>query len=196
MPERGSVTWDMSSGWGGRLLGAFACKKVTKYIGTDPSTETINGLHKMAGELLPMAQQQGRDLEVELHQLGSEVFVPEPSSVDLCFSSPPYFDTEKYSTEPTQSYIKFPTADSWLAEFMGQTLRNCYIGLKPDGILAINIADVAGCPDLSRRFVEFAENNGWKLMDTLRLSLSKMMGAKHKHNGTHKYEPIFVFKKN
>lgn len=195
LPEQGGVTWDMSSGWGGRLLGAIACPRVLKYIGTDPSTETINGLRKMAGELLPMAQQMGRKLEVELHQLGSEVYVPEPNSLDLCFTSPPYFDTEKYSDEPTQSYIQFPNADAWLTEFMGQTLRNCHIGLKPDGILAINIADVAGHPDLSRKFVEFAENNGWRLVETLHLSLSKMIGAKHKYNGTHKYEPIFVFKK-
>src|SRR5277367_1552389 len=33
MPEAGGVTWDMSSGWGGRLLGAFACDRITKYIG-------------------------------------------------------------------------------------------------------------------------------------------------------------------
>jgi hypothetical protein len=88
LPENG-VTWDMSSGWGGRLLGAIACRRVLKYIGTDPSTETINGLRKMAGELLPMAQQQGRNLEVELHRLGSEVFVPDEHKTELGIAASP-----------------------------------------------------------------------------------------------------------
>lgn len=42
--------------------------------------------------------------------------------------------------------------------------------------------------------MEFAEGKGWKLVEKLDLSLSSMMGTKQKHNGTHKYEPIFVFK--
>jgi hypothetical protein len=47
LPEKGGVTWDMSCGWGGRLAGAIACRKVHTYIGCDPSTQTFQGLEQM-----------------------------------------------------------------------------------------------------------------------------------------------------
>src|SRR5208282_1366042 len=83
LPESGGVCWDMSAGFGGRLLGAFACDHVDRYVGTDPSTYAMDGLREMADELVPMAEQFGRrTLEIELHKTGSEVFVPDRSSLD------------------------------------------------------------------------------------------------------------------
>lgn len=150
----------------------------------------------MANELVPMAEQFGRrTLEVELHQTGSEDFVSERNSLDLCFTSPPYFGWERYSDAPSQSHRKFPTQESWLHGFIGATLRNCARGLKRDGILAINIASVAAFPDLAKVFVRFAEDNGWRLVETLQLQLSKMVGLKHIGRSAFKSEPIFVFKK-
>lgn len=198
MPENGGVTWDMSSGWGGRLLGAMACHKVKRYIGCDPSTETWKGLVRMKLELLQSAMLIRRDdPKVDLFRLGSETKemrdkLPK-GGVDLCWTSPPYFSTEVYSDEPTQSCIKFPTKDAWLTGFMGQTLDNCAYCLKPGGVLAINIADVRSYPDLSQRLVEYAESKGWKLVETLRYAVSSMMGTKHKHDGKPKSEPIYVF---
>jgi len=196
LPERGGVVWDMSAGFGGRLLGSFACDRVEKYIGTDPSTHAIDGLREMADELVPMAEQLGRrTLEVELHKTGSEDFAPNRNSFDLCFTSPPYFGWEQYSHEPAQSHKRFPTQDSWLHGFIGATLRNCAHGLKRNGILAINIASVAAFPNLANIFLRFAEENGWRLIETLQLQLSKMVGLKHLGKGMFKTEPIFVFKK-
>jgi len=196
LPENGGVVWDMSAGFGGRLLGALACDHVEKYIGTDPASHTIDGLREMAQELVPMAEQFGRrTLEVELHRVGSEDFVPVRNSLELAFSSPSYFGWEQYSNEPTQSHIKFPTQDEWLHGFIGATLRNCAQGLKRTGILAINIASVAAYPNLARVFLRYAENNGWRLVETLHLQLSKMVGLKHIGTSAFKSEPIFVFRK-
>ncbi len=187
----------MSGGFGGRLLGALACDRVDRYIGTDPSTYAIDGLREMAGELVPMAEHLGRrTLEVELHQVGSEDFVPERNSLDMCFTSPPFGPGhEKYSDEPSQSYKKFPAQREWLHGFVGATLRNCAHGLKKNGILAINIASVAAYPNLARVFLRYAEDNGWRLIETLHLQLSKMVGLKHLGNGAFKTEPVFVFRK-
>lgn len=196
LPEDGGVVWDMCSGFGGRLLGALACDRVDRYVGTDPSTSAIDGLREMADELVPMAEQFGRrTLEIELHKIGSEDFVPERNSLGCAFSSPSYFGWEKYSDEPTQSHRKFPTQHEWLDGFIGATLRNCAHGLKRNGILAINIASVAAYPNLATAFVKFAEENGWRLIETLHLQLSKMVGLKHIGKGAFKTEPIFVFKK-
>jgi hypothetical protein len=196
LPESGGVVWDMSAGFGGRLLGALACDKVDLYIGTDPSTHAMDGLREMADELVPMAEQFGRrTLEVELHQVGSEDFVPGRYSLDLAFTSPPYAGWERYSDEPSQSHRKFLTQDEWLRGFIGATLRNCAHGLRRSGILAINIASVAAYPNLATVFLRYAKDNGWSLIETLHLQLSKMVGLKHIGKSPFKTEPIFVFRK-
>jgi len=99
------IVWDMSSGWGGRLFGFFASNCV-KYIGTEPSIKTFQGLQKLKNDFSLK--------NVELYNIGSEVYHPKENSLDLCFTSPPYFDTEKYSDELTQSYIKFNTKEKWV----------------------------------------------------------------------------------
>lgn len=197
LPDRGGVVFDPCAGFGGRLCGALACDRVDRYIGTDPSTYAIDGLREMAGELVPMAEQLGRrTLAVELHKVGSEDFVPERNLLDICFTSPPFGPGhEKYCDEPSQSYKKFPSQREWLHGFIGATLRNCAHGLKRSGVLAINIASVAAYPNLARVFLRYAEDNGWRLIETLRLQLSKMVGLKHVGKSAFKSEPVYVFKK-
>jgi hypothetical protein len=144
LPKESGVVWDMSAGFGGRLLGALACDRVDRYIGTDPSTYAMDGVREMAEELVLMAAQLGRrTLDVELHQVGSEDFVPKRNSLDLCFTSPPYFGWERYSDAPSQSHKKLPTQHEWLHGFVGATLCNSAHGLKRNGILAVNIASVS-----------------------------------------------------
>lgn len=197
LPESGGVVWDMSAGFGGRLLGALACDRVDRYVGTDPSTYAMDGLREMAAEVVSMAERFGRrTLEVKLHKVGSEDFLPERNSLQLCFSSPPFGPGhEVYSDEASQSFKKFPTQHDWLHGFVGTTLRNCAHGLKRNGILAINIASVAAFPNLAKVFVRFAEDHGWRLVETLQLQLSKMIGLKHIGKSAFKSEPVFVFKK-
>ena len=89
------VVWDMSCGWGGRLVG-FLSSNCKTYIGTEPSSKTFDGLIQLNKDL----NIYGKD--VQIHKLGSEIFRPEKETLDLCFTSPPYFDTEKYSDEETQ----------------------------------------------------------------------------------------------
>ncbi len=164
LPKEGGTTWDMSMGWGGRLLGAVACHKVKKYIACDPATQTFAGLVQMDADIKRLLPE--RQLETELHLLGSETQEMrdklQPNSVDLCFSSGPYFDCEKYSDEPTQSYLKFPTPEAWLAGFVGQTLDNCAYCLRDGGTLAVNLADVDSYPNLTREFVRYAKSHGWR----------------------------------
>ena len=67
------VTWDMSCGWGGRLLGALMSKRIHTYIGTDPSILTYRGLGKMRDDFSYLGK------KVELHCLGSEAYLPQPN---------------------------------------------------------------------------------------------------------------------
>lgn len=159
------VVWDMSCGHGGRLLGALS-SPVAKYIGTDPSTPTMNGLLHLIKDLGGLSPTQ-----IELHQCGSEVFIPsEP--VDFCFTSPPYFNTERYTNEPTQSWKNFPTLEAWLKGFLRKTIRNCGYCLKPSGILALNVSEY-----LEEAVEAVCNKEGFYKIDKLYLLLSKMPGS-------------------
>lgn len=176
------AVWDMSSGFGGRLLGAIVSDRVTKYIGCDPSIKTMTGLRSIAKEF-------GGGKTIELHEVGSEDFSPEEESVSLCFTSPPYFDTELYADEPTQSAIRFRSASAWRDGFLKKTLRNAYGALIPGGRLVINIADVKSYPTLVFDCEAIAHDIGFVQEDGLRLALSSIT------KGGFKYEPVLIFKK-
>jgi hypothetical protein len=176
------VVWDMSCGWGGRLLGFLAASNTKHYIGTEPSTRTYKGLLQMSKEFSYINK------KVDIYKQGSEDSVF-GESLDLCFTSPPYFDTEKYSDESTQSYIKYPTQDEWVNGFLRKTIENCYTGLKEGGYMLYNIANTPKYKFIEEQTVKISKELGFAQEDTLQLTLSSVMGAGYK------YEPIFVFRK-
>ena len=177
------VVYDSSCGWGGRLIGALASNTIKHYIGVDPSSKTYQGLLQIKKDFIHLGK------KVEIYMKGSENFIPKEDSLDLVFTSPPYFDTEKYSDEPTQSYIKFPTPDLWIDGFLFNTFKNAYFGLKKGGYMAINIADTPRYNFIEEKTIEKAEFLGFSLVDTIQLSLSSISGAGEK------IEPIFIFQK-
>lgn len=192
------TVWDMSSGFGGRLLG-FIVSNAKKYIGTEPSTKTYNGLNELSHdykEIYPKCssvdlffnQIYKPSKEIEIYKIGSEDYIPDKESLDFCFTSPPYFDTEKYSDERTQSYKKYPDIDIWTECFLKKTFENCYRGLKQGKYMMINIANTKSYRDLEKRTVKTAIEVGFKLIDTQYYLLSSIS-----HKTKFKYEPIFVF---
>lgn len=179
--------WDMCGGYGGRLLGAWLSKSVKLYVTTEPCSETFNGLVKMSKDL------QASDKEYEIYKVGSEEFKTS-HSFDLCFTSPPYFNQEKYSYEPTQSYIKYPTYNLWIHGYLKLTIQNCYKYLKEDGKLVVNIANTKNAPTLENDFLIVAKDCGFVLMDKLFLELSAR--EHYSKDKEFKYEPVFVFEKD
>lgn len=176
------VVWDMSGGWGGRLLGAIA-SGVDKYIATEPSSEAYDGL-------IGIAKDFAGDMEYEIECCGSEEYLPDAETVDLCFTSPPYFDLEKYSDENTQSYIRYPTKDMWIKYYLKETFMNCHYGLKKYSVMIINIADIKG-NELEADMVKTAEEVGFRMVKKAKLALSNVnLRDKAKK---FKYEPIYIF---
>ena len=186
LPE-GGTTWDMSGGNGRRLLGAI--KSQINHIATEPASDTVKGLNEIIVDFGYISNIFRKIPHMEIVQKGSEDFLPDKESLDLCFTSPPYFNTEKYSDEETQSYIKFPTQDEWVEGFLRKTIQNCRYGLKPNRYMLINIADVKSFNHLEDTTVWIAEQEGFVLEDGYSLALSKIQGEGFK------YEPIFVFRK-
>jgi len=191
--EAGTV-WDPSMGYGGRLLGAIAAG--VNYIGTDPCTETYNGLVKIKEEY------GHKHLSYKLLKQGSEDYVPVPDSLDFVFTSPPYFGWEQYSDEDTQSFKKFPQEEMWKEKFLKKTIQNAFIGLKPGKHLALNVANTKQYKSFEEDTVQLALDVGFKQVDTWWLALAtQQKDSNQKREATKnfpsgkKYEPTFIFVK-
>jgi len=180
----GGRVLDFSSGFGGRLFGAFVSQKVKTYVGTDPSTKTYEGLIKIKDYL-----QTKIEKEVILHNQPFEDLELEDNSFDLAFSSPPYFNTEEYSYEDTQSFMKYDTKEKWRDGFLKPLVSNVHRYLKTDGYFIINIANVNSYKNLEEDLLEIAKEEGFNLVKTYKMNLSKLMSKGYK------YEPIYVFRK-
>lgn len=172
---------DFSSGFGGRLLGAISSKKVKSYTGTDPSKKTFDGLNNMVKNLehnciINIYNEPFEDLNLNY-------------KYDLSFSSPPYFNTEEYSEENTQSFIRYPNKDDWKEHFLQVLIEKNYNLLKNNGYFIINIANVKTYPSLEQDTLDICKKVGFKLIKTYKMSLSSLMSSGFK------YEPIFVFDK-
>lgn len=174
---------DMSSGFGGRLFG-FIISKAKNYIGLEPSQKTYTGLEEIK-------EDYGKDKNIELIKIGSEDYIPEKNSLDLCFTSPPYFNNEMYSDELTQSYIKYPDKNSWIEYFLKRTFENCYYGLKRDKFMLINIANVKSFKNLEAESIRVAKEVGFEYIDLMYYLQSSLS-----HKEKFKSEPIFIFKKS
>jgi hypothetical protein len=177
-PKNGSV-YDMSCGYGGRMMGAHIAGM--KYYGVEPCAATFQGLNKMQTDF---------NIDANIRQEGSEIggWLPD-NSVDMCFTSPPYFDCEKYSKEETQSYIKYPTKELWLKGFMRDTLNDCYRVTKPGGVIALNIQNVKTYKNLVADVIEMCGRAGIDYVMTWGLQLSRL------GKGGIKLEPILIFVK-
>ena len=193
---KGGTIYDFCSGFGGRMLGALSSKNNYRYVGTDPCTETMYHLHEL-GEYIEMVT--GREDSYELHCCGSEVFRGPANSIDFAFSSPPYFNLEVYSDEPTQCYNKFPKLEEWLEGYVRATIKNIYHMLKPGHFYAVNIADfkVGGGGEVAYvdEWKRISAEEGMPLFDTVYLGVTARAGSAEQAAGELKKENIMVFKK-
>lgn len=176
---------DFSAGWGGRLLGAMASD--IPYVGIDPHSLAVAGNRQMHRVI---EQVTGRSYTVTLVQacaedvLGRGLYRP-----DLIFTSPPYFDAEKYSDEPTQSYLRYPQQDQWFTEFLGVCLQGSYADLAPNGHLVLNVN-----PDMAAESREWASKVGFRELPAWQLLLSQHQFNKGSR-GLYRSEPVLVFQK-
>ena len=176
----GAMVWDMSMGYGGRILGAIISD--INYVGTDPAELTFKGLKEIKKDF-------GREnRHYFLNKCGSETFVPKENTLDFAFTSPPYFNWEQYGDEAGQSFNQYSGNEEWNNGFLRTTIQNAYIGLKKGKYMGLNVANIKSHKTFEDDTVRIAVEEGFEHTDTYKLQLSSQeSGAK--------YEPIFIFKK-
>jgi len=186
--------YDYSAGYGGRLLGIGSSNMNYNYTAVDPNTETVNYLQYFNSLI-----KQATGVEGTIVQSVSEDY--QPGDVDLAFSSPPYFNLEKYSDEPTQCMVNYTTLDEWFDGYVVPTMTNIHNGLNNDGVFATNIADYKTYGqkepvEVCERWVETAEKIGFKHTGTIKMMLNTRPGVGNdKLAGREKFEGVYVFTK-
>ena len=190
---------DTSSGFGGRLLGFFTAKNTSEYVGIDPNTADS------CNKFILYMSRYFTNKKAYVNKIGSEDFTIEnypqyENYFDISFTSPPYFDTEKYSDSDTQSYKKFNTYDAWVDGFYRNTIYNSCNALKLDGTFAINIFEKVD--NIKEYTEEFLNDCGFYIIKEDKYLLRVMSGTQKGEDGefytrkkdSYNYEPIWVAK--
>ncbi len=173
-----SMVLDFCAGWGGRLVGAMASKKVVSYTGIDIEFKTYSclcDLYKSIRDITGSTKEasfMNQDSIVGMNIFRDKMF-------DFCFTSPPYFDTEEYSNESQQSCIKYSNYNDWFNYYLIGSIKEA---IRISKKVAINIANTGGytiADDLRRWMgeedISFEENS-----------------LKIPFYGDNKFEPIFI----
>jgi 16S rRNA G966 N2-methylase RsmD len=125
---------DFSSGWGDRLCG-FLASDAESYMGIDPNEKLFSGYEEMYDSI-------AEEKEVEIINCCAEDADLPEETFDLVFTSPPYFNIERYTQENNQSWKKYRKIEVWLENFLFVALQKSWNSLINGGYLVINISDV------------------------------------------------------
>ena len=209
---------DTSCGWGDRLAGFYATPCTEFYVGCDPNTEVFETYKKQCIEyerLLggdPMITEDGNHFvctgtkSVEIWNLPSEDVNWEiyEDIFDFYFTSPPYYETERYAMEnpDTQSWSRYPDFDSWKHDFFFRVNGMIWKTLRDKAYMMINIIEpriqngkrLNLCDDMVDNILTF---HGANYLGKIGM---RMQARPHAIVNTAKnsvfVEPIWVFRKN
>ena len=212
---------DFSAGWGDRLAG-FYCGETTKsFVGIDPNS-TNHPNYKRQVEFYKKHQtffEEEKQVELICSPAEDVDYSEYENYFDTIFTSPPYFDVEKYSDEDTQSFKRYTTIDSWNENFLHKTIGKLIPTLKKGGILAVNIADVyhesvKGYVDITNAMNDYIKSKGLKYEGCIGMEMTKRFNSAGAGKGVSDYysedlkekakkteniafgEPIWIWKKN
>ena len=126
---------DPCAGWGGRMIGAASIPN-TYYVACEPSTETYCGLIKL-GDWLHKLQPT---FQYKIYNIPYEDFICD-EQFDIALTSPPYYNTEHYSEEETNSLNRYKSYDSWVDGFFKPLILNTVKCLNLNSVFILNIGD-------------------------------------------------------
>jgi hypothetical protein len=183
---------DFSSGYGGRMLGAMTSPLRYHYTGIEPNTLTYQALCAF-GDLIS----ETAGSEYQMHHTVSEEFVGDRDSIDFAFSSPPYFNLEMYSDEPTQCMHRYKTIDQWFQSYVEPTVKMLHGCLRSDAVYAVNINDYVVEKQsyaIVEPWINLSKKCGFQHVDTIHMRLAQRPGN-HQNTQRYKQESVYIFKK-
>jgi hypothetical protein len=185
----GERVLDFSAGYGGRLLGALSVER--HYTGIDPASAQVCGLRGMVKAV------SRSFANTQLIQGCSEDILPSwpKCSFSVVLSSPPYFNCERYSNEPTQSYMRYPSYDEWKNKFLSVVLVESFRVLEKGGHLLLNVANTSRFAIASDAEQICLQHFG-RPKRVLRMLMTKIPSARlRRPRSIYRWEPVYVFRK-
>lgn len=131
--DRNSKILDPCGGWGGRMLGASVVSDF--YYCFEPSTKTFSGLKN----LFSWIRKMNPSFTANIFMKPFEDAVIPKDCFDIALTSPPYYDTEKYTDEETNSLNRYKTFDSWCDGFYLPMIQKTLDSLKVGRYFILNI---------------------------------------------------------
>jgi hypothetical protein len=183
----GCSVLDPCMGYGGRLMGAY-CSSVSSYTGVDPNIVTLNGNAKLFYYLNKVFERN--NFCFNSYNVPFEEYSVEEGKYDLVFTSPPYFNLEKYSDDDTQSCVRYKNYDDWVIGFLRPLIDKSFISLKNKRYFILNV----GRP-IDKDTFDIGNKYFKSKPKTYYMRLSKFLGQGDKSNISHKLEPIYVWYK-
>jgi len=188
----GASVVDFSAGFGGRLVGCLTLDR--NYIGIEPNPKQVAGLTdniRAFKNLKPVSASAKI-----LRGCAEEVLPRLPAaSADLVFSSPPYFDWERYSNCSSQSFVRYPSYDAWLAGFLGPCIEHSGRILTRRGRLVLNVSGRSRWPSVED-VVELARRARFRLIEQIPMLLARVPYLHPRNLGPYKPEALLVFRKS
>jgi SAM-dependent methyltransferase len=177
----GGLVLDPCAGYGGRAAGTLAAGR--RYFGIDPhpsATSSFQALFQAFGD--PSARFTNAPFE--------DVLLDDVLA-DCVLTSPPYFSVERYSNDPTQSWVRYKTWTTWVEEFLTPFARKSFQVLREGGVFCVNTKNVrVGRQEfpIVDELARIARVLGFTLERTLELPLGRI-------GKEAKFEPILVLRK-
>lgn len=171
------AVFDPCAGWGGRLLGSC---EMERYVGVDASRHTVDG-HAA------LIEDAGFTHATVLHGAIEDFDLPSEEWADVAFTSPPYFDQERYSEDAEQSWVRYRTYPEWRDGFLFPLVAQMASQVKHGGYVVLNIADVQGLP-LVQDAHDAMRGAGLTFLAEWRYILSSVAGHGEKS------EPVLVYR--
>ncbi|MDQ3131079.1 MAG: class I SAM-dependent methyltransferase [Acidobacteriota bacterium] len=126
---------DFSAGWGDRLVGFCAAPQTESYFGCDPNQNLFEGYDQQV-------KTYGSNKEITMINAAAEDLDFGKERFDTVFTSPPFYRSERYTADENQSWVRYKTLETWTANFLCKVIEKSWAALKPNGFLALNLADV------------------------------------------------------
>ena len=132
----GGTVLDTSPRWGDRLIATLA-SHAGSYLGTESNLSLFSAYREIHETL-----NADRSKMIQILPIGSEHLPREhPNTVDLIFTSPPYFNFETYAASSSQPKATIPF-EQWVDQFLKPTMERAWYRLKPNGYAVVMIRDV------------------------------------------------------
>lgn len=185
---------DFCSGWGDRMCGFYASKNTSHYVGIDPNTKLRDGYRRQIDMYSSLID--GKKSANIITAPAEDVLMLD-DTFDMVFTSPPYFNIEKYCDEETQSYKRYRDINSWLNGFLFKAIKNAWGALRKGGYMLINISDVYSghqVQSICDPMNDYIKSLGGKYHGYTGMKMSKRPNSKASASGIF-VEPIWIWQK-